>query len=46
MSGSHWVAKYVQDSLINYFGSFWMPPFQEIVNHARSKDLTLLHQDN
>ena len=23
-----------------------MPPFQEIVDHARSKNLTLLHQNN
>ena len=41
MSGSHWVATYV----INYFDSFGMPPFQEIVNHAKKKNLTLLHQN-
>ena len=43
MSGSHWVSTYVKDNVINYFDSFGMPPFQEIVNHARKKNLTLLH---
>ena len=46
MSGSHWVATYVKDNIINYFDSFGMPPFQEIVNHAKKKNLTLLHQNN
>ena len=48
MSGSHWVATYVQDKVINnyYFDSFGLPPFQEMVNHARKKNLTLLHQNN
>ena len=46
MNGSHWVSTYVQDCVMNYFDSFGMPPFQEMVNHARSKNLTLLHQDN
>ena len=46
MIGSHWVSTYVKDRVINCFDSFGMPPFQEIVNHARSKNLTLLHQDN
>ena len=46
MSGSHWVATYVKDNVINYFDSFGMPPFQEIVNHAKKKNLTLLHQNN
>ena len=46
MSGSHWVATFVQDKVINYFDSFGLPPFQEIVNHARKKNLTLLHQNN
>ena len=46
MSGSHWVSTYVKDGVINYFDSFGMPPFQEIVDHARSKNLTLLHQNN
>ena len=41
MSGSHWVATYVRDNVINYFDSFGMPPFQEMVNHAKSKNLTL-----
>ena len=27
MSGSHWVATYVKDNIINYFDSFGMPPF-------------------
>ena len=46
MSGSHWVSTYVRDGVINYFDSFGMPPFQEIVDHARSKNLTLVHQNN
>ena len=29
MSGSHWVATYVKNRVINYFDSFGMPPFQE-----------------
>ena len=37
MSGSHWVTTYVRDGVINYFDSFGMPPFQEIVNHAKKK---------
>jgi len=46
MSGSHWVATYVKDNIINYFDSFGMPPFQELVNHAKRKNSTLLHQNN
>ena len=46
MSGSHWVSTYVKDNVINYFDSFGLPPFQEIVDHARKKNLTLLHQNN
>ena len=46
MSGSHWVATYAKNGVINYFDSFGMPPFQEIVNHAKRENLTLLHQDN
>ena len=46
MSRSHWVAAYVKDGVINYFDSFGMPPFQKIVDHARSENLTLLHQNN
>ena len=46
MSGIHWVATYVKDNVINYFDSFGMPPFQEMVNHAKKKNLTLLHQNN
>ena len=45
MSGSHWVATYVRGNVINYFDSFGMPPFQEILDHAKKKNLTLLHQD-
>ena len=45
MNGSHWVATYVKDRVINYFDSFGMPPFREIVNHAKEKNLTLLHQN-
>ena len=46
MSGSHWVATYVKDNVINYFDSFGMPPFQELVNHSKRMNLTLLHQNN
>ena len=46
MSGSHWVSTYVEDKVINYFDSFGFPPFQEIVNHAKKKKLTLLHQND
>ena len=46
MSGSHWVATFVKDGRINYFDSFGLPPFQEIVNHAEKKNLTLFHQNN
>ena len=45
MNGSHWVATYVKDRVINYFDSFGMPPFQEIVRHAKERNLTLLHQN-
>ena len=45
MSGSHWIATYVKDNVINYFDSFGMYPFQEIVDHAKKKNLTLLHQN-
>ena len=46
MSGSHWVATYVKNGIINYFDSFGMPPFQEIVDHAKRKNMTLLHQSD
>jgi len=45
MNGSHWVSSYVKDNVINYFDSFGMPPFEEIVDHAKKKNLTLLHQN-
>ena len=45
MSGSHWVATYVKDRVINYFDSFGMPPVREIVHHAKEQNLTLLHQN-
>ena len=45
MNGSHWVATCVRDNVINYFDSFGMPPFEEMVNHAKTKNLTLLHQN-
>ena len=32
-------------TVINYFDSFGLPPFEEMVNHAKRKNLTLLHQD-
>ena len=40
MSGSHWVTTCVKDNVINYFDSFGMPPFQEVINHTKRKDLT------
>jgi len=46
MSGSHWVATFVKDNVINYFDSFGMSSTEEILNHARRKNLTLLHQEN
>ena len=46
MSGSHWVATFVKGNVINYFDSFGMPPFQEIVDHAIRKKMTLVHQNN
>ena len=45
MSGSHWIATYVEDNVINYFDSFGLPPFQEMVDHAKKKNLTLIHQN-
>ena len=44
--GSHWVATSVRDKVINYFDSFGMPPFQEMADHAKGKNLTLLHQNS
>ena len=46
MSGSLWVTTNVQVNKVNYFDSFGMPPFQELVDHAKRKNLTLLHQNN
>ena len=46
MLWSHWVSTYAKDGIINYFDSFGMPPFQEIVNHARKENLALLHKNN
>ena len=46
MGGSHWVSTHVKNGEINYFDSFGLPPFQEIVNHAKKKNLTLIHQNN
>ena len=45
MNGSHWVSTYVKDNVINYFDSFGLPPFEELVNHAKKKNVTLLHQN-
>jgi len=45
MNGSHWVSTYIRDNVVNYFDSFGLPPFQEIVDHAKRKNLTLLHQN-
>ena len=41
MSGSNWVATNVQDRVINYFDSFGMPQFQELVDHVKQKNMTL-----
>ena len=46
MKGSHWVSTFVKNKVINYFDSFGLFPFQEMVNHARKKNLTLEHQSN
>ena len=47
LSASHWVAtSHWVDKFINYFDSFGMPPFQEMVDHAKGKNLTLLHQNS
>ena len=45
MGGSHWISTYAKVNVINYFDSFGLPPFQEMVNHATKKNLTLLHQN-
>ena len=45
MNGSHWVATEAKDGVINYFDSFGMTPFQEMADHARRMNLTLLHQN-
>ena len=45
MKGSHWTSTYVKNNVINYFDSFGLPPFQELLNHAKRKNLTLLHQN-
>ena len=41
MRGSHWVATYVKDGVINYFDSFGMPPFQAIVDHAKKEEFNI-----
>ena len=46
MNGSHWVATFVKNGIVNYFDSFGMPPFQELVDHVKKKKLILLHQNN
>ena len=45
MNGSHWVSTWVKNNVINYFDSFGLPPFEELVDHAKRKNLTLLHQN-
>ena len=42
MNGSHWVSTYVKNNVINYFDSFGMQPFQELVDHAKRKNLTTI----
>ena len=51
MSGSHWIATFTKNNVINYFDSFGMPPFQKIVNHAKKKtnkqtNTNLVHPNN
>jgi len=46
MNGSHWIATYARNIVINYFDSFGMPLFQEMINHAKKLNLTLLPQNN
>ena len=46
MRGSHWCATYVKNNVINYFDSFGLPPFQELVDHAKRENVTLLHQES
>ena len=38
MNGSHWVATFVKNGIVNYFDSFGMPPFQELVDHAKKRN--------
>ena len=39
MGGSHWIATYVRDNVINYFDSFGLQPFQELVRSCKKKKL-------
>ena len=45
MNGSHWCATYAKNNVINYFDSFGMPPFEEMLQHAKKENVTLLHQN-
>ena len=45
MGGSHWIATYAKNNVINYFDSFGLPPFEEMLNHAKRQNVTLLHQN-
>ena len=42
MNGSHWVATFVKNGIVNYFDSFGMPPFQELVDHAKKKEINFI----
>ena len=42
LNGSHWIATYAKDNVINYFDSFGMMPFEEMVNHAKRENVTLI----
>ena len=42
MNGSHWVATFVKNGIVNYFDSFGMPPFQELVDHAKKKKIKII----
>jgi len=41
MNNTHWVSTYVPDNVINYFDSLGLPPFQEMVDHAKKKTLNI-----
>ena len=46
MSGSHWVTTFVKDNVINYFDSFGMLPFEEMVDHAKKPNTKITKFQN